>query len=131
MLLIFSVLLALPLVASQVPTASISSHVLDISGGHPAAGVQILAYVQQDDSWLKIGEEFTQPSGRVDWVSPNYTLVPAVYRLIFLTKPYYESRGVSTFYPYIEIIFEIKDATQHYHVPLTLSPWGYSTYRGS
>ncbi|CAB3406812.1 unnamed protein product [Caenorhabditis bovis] len=115
----------------MVPTASISAHVLDISGGKPAAGIQILAYFQVDDSWKKIGSEFTQTNGRVDWVSPNVPLESGTYRLVYLTKPYYNQQGIDTFYPYVEVIFEVKDATQHYHVPLTLSPWGYSTYRGS
>lgn len=114
-----------------VPTASISAHVLDISGGSPAAGIQILAFIQQNDAWTKIGSEFTQENGRVDWVSPNFALIAGTYRLTYLTQPYYKNKGIDSFYPYVEVIFEIKDAKQHYHVPLTLSPWGYSTYRGS
>uniref|UniRef100_A0A1I7UNF9 5-hydroxyisourate hydrolase n=1 Tax=Caenorhabditis tropicalis TaxID=1561998 RepID=A0A1I7UNF9_9PELO len=114
-----------------VPTASISAHVLDISGGTPAENVQILAHIQQNDSWVKIGDQFTKANGRVDWVSPGFTLIPGTYRLAYLTKPYYKNKGIDSFYPYVEVFFEIKDATQHYHVPLTLSPWGYSTYRGS
>ncbi|CAI2351112.1 unnamed protein product [Caenorhabditis sp. 36 PRJEB53466] len=127
-LLIVSVLIPL---AVSVPTASISAHVLDISGGSPAGGVQILAYIQQNDAWNKIGSQFTQDNGRVDWVSPDFALIPGTYRLVYLTKPYYSAKGIETFYPYVEVVFEIRDATQHYHVPLTLSPWGYSTYRGS
>ncbi|CAI5448627.1 unnamed protein product [Caenorhabditis angaria] len=115
----------------QVPTASISAHVLDISGGSPAAGVQIIAYFLENDAWKEIGNQFTQDNGRVDWVCPNFDLVAGRYRIVYLTKAYYDSKGVDTFYPYIEVIFEVKNPTQHYHVPLTLSPWGYSTYRGS
>ncbi|EFO92432.1 hypothetical protein GCK72_014939 [Caenorhabditis remanei] len=121
----------LSIVAPAVPTASISAHVLDISGGHPAAGIQILAFIQQNDAWTKIGAEFTQDNGRVDWVSPDFALIAGTYRLVYLTQPFYKNKGIDSFYPYVEVVFQINDPTQHYHVPLTLSPWGYSTYRGS
>ncbi|CCD74369.1 putative 5-hydroxyisourate hydrolase ZK697.8 [Caenorhabditis elegans] len=114
-----------------VPTASISAHVLDISGGSPAGGIQILAFILLNNGWTNIGSQFTQDNGRVDWVSPDFTLIPGTYRLVYITEPYYTAKNVESFYPYVEVVFNIRNATQHYHVPLTLSPWGYSTYRGS
>ncbi|PIC35736.1 hypothetical protein B9Z55_014998 [Caenorhabditis nigoni] len=131
LLLLSIVATLLPIVLTAVPTASISAHVLDISGGSPAGGIQILAYIQQNNAWTNIGGEFTQDNGRVDWVSPNFTLIAGTYRLVYVTKSYYTAKGIDSFYPYVEVVFEIRDPTQHYHVPLTLSPWGYSTYRGS
>ena len=117
--------------AQDVPTASISTHVLDTANGTPAAQVQVLAYVQEQNGWRNIGTQFTQYNGRVNWVSPNYTLVPGVYKLAFRVEEYYKGLGQDCFYPIIEVTFTIKDATQHYHVPITLSPYGYSTYRGA
>ncbi|VDO96445.1 unnamed protein product [Heligmosomoides polygyrus] len=115
----------------QPPTASISSHVLDISNGEPAEGVTILAFVESTQGWLQIGNQTTTSDGRVPWVSPNHQLTVANYKLQFLTGDYFGRRNQSTFYPYVEVVFSVTDSARHNHVPLTLSPYGYSTYRGS
>uniref|UniRef100_A0A0K0DKV0 5-hydroxyisourate hydrolase n=1 Tax=Angiostrongylus cantonensis TaxID=6313 RepID=A0A0K0DKV0_ANGCA len=115
----------------QPPTASVSTHILDISLGRPAEGVTILAYVEEGGQWKLIGNRSTTADGRVPWVSPNVALTRANYKLQFMIGNYYEKLSIQTFYPYVEVVFTITDATQHYHVPLTLSPYGYSTYRGS
>ncbi|VDM64159.1 unnamed protein product [Angiostrongylus costaricensis] len=115
----------------QPPTASISTHILDISLGRPAEGVTILAYVEEGGQWKLIGNRSTTADGRVPWVSPNVALTRANYKLQFMIGNYYQKLGIETFYPYIEVVFTITNAAQHYHVPLTLSPYGYSTYRGS
>ncbi|KAL6737359.1 hypothetical protein Aduo_011010 [Ancylostoma duodenale] len=115
----------------QPPPNSISSHVLDIARGQPAEGVTILAYVESNNGWELIGNSSTTSNGRVPWVSPNVQLKVANYKLKFLTGDYYAKLNTTTFFPYVEVMFHIADASQHYHVPLTLSPYGYSTYRGS
>ncbi|WKY07735.1 hypothetical protein Q1695_007309 [Nippostrongylus brasiliensis] len=109
----------------------ISSHILDISSGRPAQGVIVLAFIENQQGWQQIGNQTTTADGRVANVSPNVLFTAATYKLRFFTGEYYKRSNIKTFYPYVEVIFSIDDASQHYHVPLTLSPFGYSTYRGS
>ncbi|ETN75575.1 hydroxyisourate hydrolase [Necator americanus] len=138
---LFVFLFFIPSVKMETPTASISSHVLDIALGRPAEGVNIHAYVEENGAWkLQKSGYFqifgfyfstTTSNGRVPWVTPNVPLIVTNYKLTFMTGDYYKEMNMTTFYPSVEVIFYIADATQHYHVPLTLSPYGYSTYRGS
>ncbi|RCN26384.1 putative hydroxyisourate hydrolase, partial [Ancylostoma caninum] len=73
----------------------------------------------------------TGEDGRVPWVSPNFSLREGTYKLVFGVEEYYRKKDLECFYPYVEIVFKVNNATQHYHIPLTLSPFAYSTYRGS
>ncbi|NJL27629.1 MAG: hydroxyisourate hydrolase, partial [Thermoanaerobaculia bacterium] len=74
----------------------------------------------------------TDADGRLQTLlAPGTALEPAVYRLLFATGKWFAARGEQTFYPHVEIVFEVQDPSQHHHVPLLLSPFGYSTYRGS
>ncbi|MBM3464912.1 MAG: hydroxyisourate hydrolase [Armatimonadetes bacterium] len=107
--------------------SGITTHVLDTSRGRPAAGVGITLERQSSDGFRKISERATNSDGRVPDLMPE-PLEAGLYRLTFETGKYYDGAG---FYPEVRIMFEIKDPTQHYHVPLLLSPFGYSTYRGS
>ncbi|WKY07736.1 hypothetical protein Q1695_007310 [Nippostrongylus brasiliensis] len=117
--------------ADTVPTASISSHVLDTVIGQPAKGVQVMAFIEENDRWRKIGDTVTGDDGRVPWVSPNVDLQKGTYKLWFGVGSYYSRQHLDSFYPYVEVFFNVNDTTRHYHVPLTLSPYAYSTYRGS
>lgn len=110
--------------------SGITTHVLDTSRGRPAEGVPVRLERRQDDAWQSVGSSSTDGDGRArDLVSGE----PAAgtYRLTFDTAAYFSSRGVEAFYPVVEVVFEVRDASQHHHVPLLLSPFGYSTYRGS
>lgn len=111
----------------------ITTHVLDISRGRPAAGVQVmLARQTAQGEWLKLASGATNEDGRImDLLAPNTAVAAGIYRLAFDTGGYFRAQAVECFYPCAEIIFEIKTPDQHYHVPLLLSPFGYSTYRGS
>ena len=111
----------------------ITSHVLDTSLGRPAAGLRITLSIQgQDGNWKVLGQSATDAGGRVkDLLPDGSTLSPATYRLTFDTASYFRPRNTETFFPRVEITFAVTDAKQHYHVPLLLSPFGYSTYRGS
>ncbi|EPB70610.1 hydroxyisourate hydrolase [Ancylostoma ceylanicum] len=122
---------ALVVSETDVPKASISSHVLDTVTGKPAEGVLITAHIHMDDRWMRIGESHTGKDGRVPWVSPNFALTEGTYKLVFGVEDYYNKKNLECFYPFVEIIFKVNDATQHYHIPITLSPFAYSTYRGS
>ena len=115
--------------------SSITTHVLDVSLGRPAAGVLVrLDRQSHDGRWETIGSQKTDSDGRVRDLTPaDEPLVPAVHRLTFEVGPYFRSNDVDSFYQEVTIAFTVNDddASQHYHVPLLLSPFGYSTYRGS
>ena len=113
--------------------SGITTHVIDTSRGHPAAGIPVtLDHLQADRTWKQIGEGVTDPDGRLKTLMrADASLTPGIYRLVFLTKQYFHAAGMHTFYPSISITFETAPGETHYHVPLLLSPFGYSTYRGS
>lgn len=105
---------------------SLSTHVLDATSGRPAVGVSVALFDATDA--LVVTRE-TDDDGRVAGLADD--LAPGVYRLRFDTGGYFRGLGVPTFYPEVTITFEITDASAHYHVPVLLSPYAYSTYRGS
>jgi 5-hydroxyisourate hydrolase len=112
----------------------ITTHVLDTATGKPAAGVPIQLDVRAsgtgiESTFRELGRGVTDSDGRLKSLMAPGTLSPGVYRITFDTSVYYA--GKETFYPYVSFVFEIKDTTAHYHVPLLLSPFGISTYRGS
>lgn len=111
----------------------ITTHVLDTSSGTPAAGVHVvLQFWNAGRDWQQVAESITNEDGRIlDWLPAGTKLTPGVYRLMFDTRAYFERRRIASFFPMVPIVFEIRHADQHYHVPLLLSPYGYSTYRGS
>ena len=113
--------------------SGISTHVLDTARGRPAAGVEVaLARRTAAGGWEELGRGRTDDDGRVGALLPEGTpLAPAEYRLTFALGPWFESRGVEAFYPEAAVVFRVRDPAQHHHVPLLLSPFGYSTYRGS
>ena len=88
--------------------------------------------MDNEDQWTVIDEKITDTNGRVkDFLPQNEESDnKGIYKLTFHTEPYFNSQEKSSFYPFIEVVFEIKD-NSHYHVPITLSPYGYSTYRGN
>lgn len=113
--------------------SGITTHVLDVSKGKPAAGVAVLLEVfLADRGWVRLIERTTDTDGRVrDLVAPGSALDAGRYRLTFDTAGYFAAQKITAFYPLVPVVFEIIDPTQSYHVPLLLSPFGYSTYRGS
>jgi 5-hydroxyisourate hydrolase len=112
--------------------SAITTHVLDTSRGRPAAGVPVTLEVEAAGGWELVGKGATNADGRIpDLVAEEITLEAGVYRLIFDTARYFATQGTKGFYPEVTITFKLDDPVQHYHVPLLLSPFGYSTYRGS
>lgn len=106
---------------------SLSTHVLDLRSGHPAAGIPVTLL---KDGAL-IGAGVTDADGRhADFLSGG-DLEPGRYQLNFDVTDYFAARSLDTFYETIPIVFLVQDPPRHYHVPLLLSPYGYSTYRGS
>lgn len=121
-------------VCAQNKNFQLSTHILDVSKGMPAAGVNIKLekYNAQSKLWTFIDEKKTDSNGRIpDFLpSENGNTHTGIFKLIYYTNDYFKKDGIESFYPFIEVVFEIKDQN-HYHVPITLSAYGYSTYRGS
>jgi 5-hydroxyisourate hydrolase len=112
--------------------SQLTTHILDTSAGKPAAGIRITLYrLFPDNQAENISEGITDSDGRVrDLVKEGQTLDPGNYKICFETGEYFLKNKIRCFYPFVEIVFEITD-NSHYHVPLLLNPFGYSTYRGS
>jgi 5-hydroxyisourate hydrolase len=112
---------------------TISTHVLDTSIGRPAAAVDVRLYAQQTDGRRQeIGRATTSADGRVSGFPAAAPLERAgMYALQFDVGAYFRGRGVDSFYQLVTVDFVAADPAAHYHVPLLLSPYGYSTYRGS
>src|SRR5688572_3154160 len=109
----------------------VTTHILNTSLGKPAEGVNVVLESQQPGGWQLISRGTTDNNGRISNLVPEERkLQPGIYRLIFDTISYFYSIHTKSFYPAVYIEFEITDDS-HYHVPLLLSPFGYSTYRGS
>ncbi|MBL4824285.1 MAG: hydroxyisourate hydrolase [SAR324 cluster bacterium] len=111
----------------------ITTHVLDTSQGCPGANIQVRLEQQKNGgNCQEISSGVTNADGRVmDLIPAEEVLDSGIYRMIFVTGPYFEQQGISFFYPEIEVRFLLSHPEQHYHIPLLLSPFGYSTYRGS
>lgn len=111
--------------------SQITTHILDTSLGKPAANVSIVLEEEKNGIWRELAKGKTDEDGRIKNLLPeNKTLEPGVYRLVFDVGAYYGSLNMKTFYPLVKIEFHLTDKT-HYHVPLLLNPFGYTTYRGS
>lgn len=117
---------------AQTKSYQLSSHILDISTGQPAPEVLIkLEKLSKDNKWEAVAEQKTDKNGRVaDFLSYENKNNKGVYKLVFETYPYFQRVNLDSFYPFVEVVFSIKDE-QHYHVPITISPFGYATYKGN
>jgi 5-hydroxyisourate hydrolase len=112
--------------------SAITTHILDTSRGCPAAGVLVVVELRTAEGYRELGRGVTDASGRL-WtlLPPTERFTAGLYRLTFHTGPYYEALDAQFFYPEVTVAFRVLDTEQHYHIPLLLSPYGYSTYRGS
>ena len=112
--------------------SALTTHVLDTSLGRPAAGVAVTLERRESGAFIELGRSRTDADGRCrDLLPQAVALRQAVYRLVFDSGAYFAARGVPAFYPQVSVVFEVREPAQHHHVPLLLSPFGYSTYRGS
>lgn len=111
---------------------SISTHILDTSTGRPAAGVSVTLEERHGDAWVAIGSAESDADGRVRSLVPTgRTIVPGTHRLRFEVGDHFGAQGRPAFFPSVEIAFRVDGPGEHYHVPLLISPFAYSTYRGS
>jgi len=111
----------------------ITTHVLDTSLGTPAKDISVrLERREKSGHWSLLGTSRTDTDGRCTQLLPDDTiLAPAIYRLAFDTGPYFTTAKVTSLYPVVEVTFEVRDGESHFHIPLLLSPNGYTTYRGT
>lgn len=111
--------------------SQITTHVLDTTIGKPGVGIHIELQERKEDKWQTLAEGVTNTDGRItDLLDSETLLQPAIYRMVFHTGKYFTKNNQKAFYPVVFIHFETMDQS-HYHVPLLLNPFGYSTYRGS
>ncbi|XP_035908769.1 5-hydroxyisourate hydrolase [Anopheles stephensi] len=113
---------------------NLSTHILDTTRGKPAAEVPVTLYQRtSSQAWTKISTGITDGDGRFRsfFADGQPGLEKGVYKLYFDVGLYFRGRSVESLYPFVEIVFTVADPTQHYHIPLLLNPFGYSTYRGS
>lgn len=111
---------------------TVSTHVLDVSVGRPAASVGVRLQRQEGERWVDVSREITNADGRVSALLPaDIAAAAGTYRLTFDVGPYFGRAGVESFYSTVAIEFNARDQDAHYHVPLLVSPYGYTTYRGS
>ena len=106
----------------------ISTHVLDTSLGHPAAGVPVLLQKKNQENWQTLEKGITNQDGRHSFSSAIET---GLYQIIFEIENYLKKENKEYFFPVAQVTFQISNTTRKYHVPLLLNPFGYSTYRGS
>ncbi|WP_313373842.1 hydroxyisourate hydrolase [Chishuiella sp.] len=116
---------------AQNNTYQLSSHILDLSTGNPAKNVSVtLQKMNKDKLWKIISTNNTDENGRINNLLPSQNNNEGIYKLVFDTHPYFENKNIDSFYPFVEVVFTIK-GQEHFHVPITISPFGYSTYRGN
>ena len=109
----------------------ITTPVLDTALGRPAAAIEVSLLRQEGAALRLVATNNTDPDGRVRAFATAEAIASGTYQLIFAVAPYFERSGRSAFFERVVIEFKVDDSNQHYHVPLLLSPFGYSTYRGS
>jgi 5-hydroxyisourate hydrolase len=110
----------------------ITTRVLDTSLGGPAVGMTVILELRQASAWSPIGRGTTDGKGSLMTLTEGLPIAPGTYRLTFDTGAYHKDHGVATpFFPEVRIMFNVRDPDEQYHVPLLVSPFGYSTYRGA
>lgn len=117
---------------AQKANYQLSSHILDVSTGSPASGVSIKLeqYNEKDKTWSFVDQKITDKNGRITDFLPSEKSNFGIYKFTYFTNDYFKKSNIESFYPFIGVVFEIKDQN-HYHVPITLSAFGYATYRGN
>lgn len=118
-------------VAQHAPTP-MSVHVLDQQTGKPSSDLAVVLEKRQGDDWVFVGQGRTDADGRLDALYPvGKTLAKADYRITFKTGEWFDKRQIATFYPEVTVVIRVDGSVPYYHVPLLLSPFSYTTYRGS
>ncbi|XP_063244824.1 uncharacterized protein LOC134546172 isoform X2 [Bacillus rossius redtenbacheri] len=116
---------------SSEDDGNLSTHVLDTSKGRPVSGLMVSLYRLIDGRWTHLADSMTNPDGRCTGFAKKQAFVAGRYKLHYDVDRYYEHRKIDSLYPFIEIVFDVRSPQEHYHIPLLLSPYGYTTYKGS
>ncbi len=111
--------------------SGISTHILDLARGLPAAGVIVQLFREPDSASHAIAEGLTDENGRIHELLSGNRLSAGSYRLRFSTGAYFQAQGVAALHPFVEIVIEVRSSGEHHHIPLLVTPHSYSTYRGS
>lgn len=129
---VFSLISMTAFAQKKEVTYQLSSHILDVSKGMPAPGVTIKLekYNEKTKIWTFVEEKVTDKNGRVPNFLSNEKSNLGIYKLTYLTSDYFKKMNMESFYPWVEVVFQLTNS-DHYHVPITLSAYGYSTYRGN
>nr|WP_228258879.1 hydroxyisourate hydrolase [Acinetobacter ihumii] len=110
----------------------LSVHVLNLQTGLPSEKVSVVLEENKNGQWVKLNEKMTNENGRITALySENKKLEQGIYRVTFKTGDWFKQHNQSSFFPEVPVIFNVDGAVKHYHIPLLLSPYGYSTYRGN
>ena len=109
----------------------ITTHVLDTSLGRPVAGVPVSLLIREAAGFRELSQGVTDADGRLRELLPSYPLQAATYQLVFEVAGYFRAAARAAFFERVTLEFHVADPSEHHHVPLLLSPFGYSTYRGS
>jgi 5-hydroxyisourate hydrolase len=107
----------------------ITTHVLDTAAGTPAIGMAVTLAVYTGSEWIQLSDGHTDAHGRLMSLTNDIAIAPGLYRLTFDTGAYH--RDLSSFFPEVQIIFKVRAPGEHVHVPLLVSPFGYTTYKGA
>lgn len=127
--LVFSIAAPTTALAADNP---LSVHVLNLQTGLPSENVAVILEQQNKDGWKKLNEETTNQQGRITALYPaDQKLAKGIYRVTFKTGDWFKAHQQPSFFPEVSVIFEVDGSVPHYHIPLLLSPYGYSTYRGN
>lgn len=130
--LTLSALLACATQFSFAAANPLSVHILDLQNGQPVSGVTVTLEAESGKDWKKLNSGVTNEQGRITALFPeNKTMAIGNYRVVFKTGEHYAQLKQTTFFPQIPVEFHVDKAGQHYHIPLLLSPFGFSTYRGN
>ena len=119
------------LTSAAMSRSPITTHVLDTAKGAPAEGIRITCARLSDGGFTDLASGVTDADGRISDLLEPGSLESGTYRMTFDVGPYQQRSGAKGFYPEVAVVFEIVETGEHYHIPLLLSPFGYSTYRGS
>ncbi|EME26296.1 Probable 5-hydroxyisourate hydrolase [Galdieria sulphuraria] len=114
-------------------TSGLSVHVIDSVCGTAAQGIRVSLYYKEntrDEKYSLMVEDETNADGRVDQLAPDGTLAPGTYKIRFHCLEYFSKQSMTCFYPFCDVVFSVGSYFSHFHIPLILSPFGYTTYKG-
>ncbi|XP_032891579.1 5-hydroxyisourate hydrolase-like isoform X2 [Amblyraja radiata] len=117
--------------AVSMSLSPLTTHALNTAEGIPAARLPVSVHRLDNEEWKEMAKGVTNSDGRCPGLLTSQTFIPGIYKIKFATDKYWQSLERASFYPYIEVVFNISDASQKYHIALLLNPFSYTTYRGS